>query len=443
MAALAFFSAEPGRRQGRQAPQRADRHESALQITADVEERVRRAIDDGGGGEQNSILETFEDCCGSSARYPLPQIVQLGAAPSHLRARARLQVRRKDFRFMHLNIFRGAPGIRKAWLADFVSRSGMDLLCMTELLGWTEASLTRFALSTGYQHTAFLQTFSKYNIGCISTEDHPMEVLSRKAFKFHGALHVNVSTPRMGSMRVIATHLTPFSHVDRNLEAKALVEIAMSLQSPCILLGDMNSLLKSDAHAYEKQELLRLILSSKPEIQRKAYVRKFLDDRGKALDFSSSDLLLQGGLKPIGTDEFSGSVPTLLHGDSMHLSNMRLDYAFTTTVMTNTFRVGARIVKNLCSAILSDHFPLAGVVAASGGDSLPSTVLDEAVMGCPRDVFCAWSNLLQQEEAAMKKKVMALRRQMADAVEDAKLSLKFETTLGLPIPLRRTNLIPV
>ena len=77
-------------------------------------------------------------------------------------------------------------------------------------------------------------------------------------------------------------------------------------------------------------------------------------------------------------------------------------------------------------AILSDHFPLAGVVAASGGDSLPSTVLDEAVLGCPPCRFVRMVKPPPAGRGSDEKKAMALRRQMADAVEDAKLSLKFD-----------------
>ncbi len=250
-------------------------------------------------------------------------------------------------KILHYNILNGCrkEPERLAQLGAWLRTEAADLVAFNELNGWTSETLASAAATWGYDYAHVMELHSQHHLGVIARD--PFQIVAEIDEGFHhGLLDV-----RCSGLRLLITHLTPVSAVDRHREAELLAERVGGIAGPAILIGDLNTLSPLDAPWYETIDA-RTELSSAPPLR-----RKFLspDD---AIDYGPMQCLLDAGLIDAGAQQqVRHSVPTPFNKDPMHAVLLRLDYALANSAAAGGIQwVCIRHGEEVDS--LSDHYPL-------------------------------------------------------------------------------------
>ncbi|KAI9091824.1 Endonuclease/exonuclease/phosphatase [Phlyctochytrium arcticum] len=186
-----------------------------------------------------------------------------------------------------------------------------------------------------------------------------LEVRTWRDGFWHGALGVKIELPHddMGGLWIIVTHLNPMSVPGRIEEAQKLVGAVQELGGErCVLVGDLNSLAKSDQRQYESKQVSDQMRGDAK------LCRKFMQD--EKIDYGVIECLENAGsLIDVGAlyqrkfGGFGSSVPTMYGVDEMHAMPMRLDYIFASKDLLRHCK-SCIIQNDPTTAALSDHYPV-------------------------------------------------------------------------------------
>ncbi|MBM2622093.1 endonuclease/exonuclease/phosphatase family protein [Actinoplanes sp. LDG1-06] len=250
-------------------------------------------------------------------------------------------------RFMTWNIKTGGKGRLDA-IATVIRRERPDLLALQELRGFDRDDgrvMRELAGATGM--TAHLaRSFLGQPVAVLVRE--PLEIVERAAVRWrlhHAAAIVTVATPA-GRLRVVSTHLNPFSPPRRRREAVWLAHRYNPAKMPTIVAGDLNGLDPGTDHT----ETLR------PQ-------PGFLQARHLAADGTADTravaAFVDAGFTDLWKVAGSGSpltVPTT-RGGGREFSRMRLDYVMASPRIAE----GAKdmvVVRGDETEFASDHYPV-------------------------------------------------------------------------------------
>lgn len=169
----------------------------------------------------------------------------------------------------------------------------------------------------------------------------------------HGLLCI-----RLLNVTLCVTHLHPADARQRRAEARVIVR-HIPAASPFMLVGDLNTLSPLDRASHEDQALVKKVLSG-PNAA--SLARKFLDEQRAHVEYAPMQALLDGPLHDVGASS-GPSVPTLINGDAMHFTQLRLDYCLVNDALLHSCGgqagdVSGKVLRSHGVATLSDHFPL-------------------------------------------------------------------------------------
>ncbi|MBU2666289.1 endonuclease/exonuclease/phosphatase family protein [Actinoplanes bogorensis] len=248
---------------------------------------------------------------------------------------------------MTWNIKTGGRGRLEAIIA-VINRERPDLLALQELRGWEsgDARILRQIADAVDMVPHLARSFLGQPVAVFVRA--PLEVTDRSAVRFrlhHAAAVVTVSTP-MGPLRVVSTHLNPFSPPRRRREAVWLAHRYQPGAVPTVIAGDLNGLDPGTDHTET--------LAPQPGFLRARHLAAdgTADTRavGAFLDAGYTDLWKVAG---------SGSpltVPTT-RGGGREFSRMRLDYV----LAGPSIAAGAKdmvVVRGEETEFASDHYPV-------------------------------------------------------------------------------------
>jgi exodeoxyribonuclease III len=232
-------------------------------------------------------------------------------------------------RVMTWNILNGGHGRHDA-IAAVVDRVRPDVLALQELRGFTGT----FGMVPYRAPSVFGQAVAVL-------VRPPLRAASFRAVRWR--LHHAAAIVQVGDVRVISTHLNPFSPERRRREAVWLAARYGSRRRPVLLAGDLNSL---DPYGDHRDTVATL---DEP------YRRRHLDAAGE-VDTRAVAAFAAGHLTDLWTVAGDGdgrTVPTGLAG--AEFAPMRLDYLLgTPPVAARVRRVW--VVRDDPTA--SDHFPV-------------------------------------------------------------------------------------
>ena len=324
---------------------------------------------------------------------------------------------RLSLRLLQWNIRDGCAddASRLGGIGRWVRASGVDVLGLNELNGWTPGTFGRLAAALGLPHSVLLETGTGYHLGICSRWPMVLDEANVSHPYHHGVLTVQV-----GGVRVTVTHLSPADATARLRETRALLEGQSSRNTPAaasVLMGDLNSLSPLDRDEHAAVGLADRLAADT------ALARKFLlpatastasEDEpdaagggaaGAAIDYAPMGALIDGGLhdaghatslraareaRAAGADDgddarnddpllkeeevevegeeapstvaphelHNHSVPTMINEDFMHAAPMRLDYAMLSPSLRHACEVSTRLVRDADTERLSDHYPL-------------------------------------------------------------------------------------
>ena len=289
---------------------------------------------------------------------------------------------------------------RLGGIGAWVRRSGVDVLGLNELNGWSASTFGQLAQAWGLPYSVLLEGATGYHLGLASRWPLALEEANFSAPFHHGVLIGQVA-----GIRVAVTHLSPADAGARLREAEELVERGRrgGAARGLVLMGDLNTLSPLDTPEHDAIGLAAR-LAADP-----ALARKFLRPATElGIDYAPMAALLRGGLHDAGhatsqraarelatlatlapppEDSAAGavdgaaggvgpsnassaaaraaarelhnhSVPTLINEDAMHAAPMRLDYALLSPALAASCVVTSRLVRDADTERLSDHYPL-------------------------------------------------------------------------------------
>lgn len=247
-----------------------------------------------------------------------------------------------------LNIFRGSSDlIRYKKIVDYIKNENPNILGLAELNGWEKdnfARLNDFLRKTGYPYYSFCKSKSNYHLCIFSKYEITYEKILHKNFRI-GAIVIKIKTPK-SKISIALTHLH-YKNEELRLKELRLLLDALKGKKNVILMGDLNAI--SPINITNRNGLLKQLKSAR--------ITKFgtrvihTDVITTLLENNFIDTL---GQFPEGQHY---SVPTLINSDPDHQINLRLDYIFVSKDLT-TRVINAKIVNNLITNQISDHFPI-------------------------------------------------------------------------------------
>lgn len=272
------------------------------------------------------------------------------------------QAQEKQLKMISYNVLHGFED-DSARMADFVSwvnGQNPDIIAYQELNGFNQEKLETLAARYGHPYVA-INTDVTHPIGLSSR--YPI-VLVHKVMEnmWHSYLYGNIE-----GVHVFVTHLSPFEvELRRNDIRRIMAHIRLLPQDePILLAGDMNALAATDSAAYpasllqsmRKTEGRKEPKSGLPIVKGKTIYRNNLNNG--QLDFTVTNLILQGGLKDALREKHSAfihSVPVKSRQKkNAHLR--RIDYIFINPVIAAGLQK-AEIIKDAVTHKLSDHYPM-------------------------------------------------------------------------------------
>jgi len=141
----------------------------------------------------------------------------------------------------------------KLWLAE----QDADIVGLCECNGWQNFQLDQIKEALGYPHAAFQKASKDTRAHVMVLSKQPIEVVNHDdttvGVYFHALLHVKTF-----GINIIETHLSPRTAAMRLEEVMKCVKPAVEAVAgePCLLMGDMNSIMPSSKTSYDHDELI-------------------------------------------------------------------------------------------------------------------------------------------------------------------------------------------
>jgi len=222
---------------------------------------------------------------------------------------------------------------------DWVSAVDPDIAFYQELNGFTEEEFAALARRCGHPYSVKIKE-DGYRMG-ISAKAQLTEVT-----RVTEGLRLGYIYARALDYHLFAIHFDPFKEEDRLRELEIVLAHARKLPADAkiMIVGDFNSLARSDAEAYSDPQFAVDTLWFTKDAQ---------------LAFSVTDTLLESGFSDaykLCHSEFKRSLPTakrVYQGDR----GRRIDYAFLSPSLKDKC-ASAEIIHDPITRFLSDHYPL-------------------------------------------------------------------------------------
>lgn len=265
---------------------------------------------------------------------------------------------KEKLRVISYNIWNGFEhdASRRANFINWIKGQQLDILAMTELVGFTEKDLGQLASEYGHKYYAIVKE-EGYPVGITSNE--PITVVKKQMEGFwHGMLHVKTH-----GLDMIVTHLSPHDWKFRLKEAQMLTSYIQDNQlDNCMVMGDFNAYSPFDADWVETHAQL-IENMQKWDAEQETY-RNMRDGR---FDYSVLSKFLSIGLTDIcrlyvPADKRTTFPAAFLygwqHGDTrLHGIGERLDYILVSPSLVSRC-LDARIHNGIETEGISDHYPV-------------------------------------------------------------------------------------
>jgi exodeoxyribonuclease-3 len=251
-------------------------------------------------------------------------------------------------RFLTWNIRTGGSGGRLDAIIALLRREQPDLLALQELRGFGGKRIRVVAEALGMTPLLAPSVFGQ-PVAVLARP--PLRIISWSLvrWRLHHAAAVATVPTAAGPVRVISTHLNPFSAHRRFREARWLAGRYGPARGPVLLAGDLNSLEPGVDHT---AALARL-----PE----SYRRRHLDRAGRP-DTRAVAELAAAGLTDLWRTAGVGdgrTVPTTEGGGrEFSAAGMRLDYLLASAPLAGA-ATNVRVLRGAEAEYASDHYPLA------------------------------------------------------------------------------------
>jgi endonuclease/exonuclease/phosphatase family metal-dependent hydrolase len=141
----------------------------------------------------------------------------------------------------------------KLWLAE----QDADIVGLCECNGWENFQLDQIKEALGYPHAAFQKASKDTRAHVMVLSKQPIEVVNHDdttvGVYFHALLHVKTF-----GINIMETHMSPRTAAMRLEEVMKCVKPAVEAVAgePCLLMGDMNSIMPSSKTSYDHDELI-------------------------------------------------------------------------------------------------------------------------------------------------------------------------------------------
>ena len=243
---------------------------------------------------------------------------------------------------MTYNIRDGGRPDRLPAVAQVIRAERPDVLALQELRGFDAATLGRFAEGLGMTGYLARSWLGQPVALLVRSPDAVLDGRRIRGPFHHAAAELTVATDA-GPLRIIGTHLNPYSGSRRLAEARWLVR-ELDPAALVLVLGDLNTLDPWTDH----DERLRAL---PPRYRIRHRWRGRVDTRavGTLIDAGLVDLARHAG-HPAHT------VPTT-RGGGQEFSRMRLDYLLATAPLA-AWSTGCRVVAGGPAEYASDHYPV-------------------------------------------------------------------------------------
>lgn len=269
---------------------------------------------------------------------------------------------KEQFKVLSYNIWNGfdwgKDQVRKKKTVEWIKAQNADVVALQELCGYTRNQLKQDAMEWGHAYVEILKT-EGYPVGITSSK--PIEIKDKIFDKMHhGALFC-----RTWDIDFMVVHLSPFSHVKRNEEARIIVQrLKMENENQCLVLGDFNAVSPFDADLYkDNSSLIPSMIES--EKQHK-HVRNLLHGQleyGVMSRFISCPLIDVVQMHTKGIDQRI-SCPTQVFekqpGEGRSSKSQRIDYILASPELAETC-INAGVANQEDTYYLSDHYPVVAV----------------------------------------------------------------------------------
>jgi exodeoxyribonuclease-3 len=235
----------------------------------------------------------------------------------------------------------------------FVKSLDPDIVATQEMNGWKQKTLEE--LGKSYGHAYALQS-KEEGFPVALTSKTPMVNFKKVTENmWHSYIYAKVK-----GLHLFVIHFSPFSYVKRLEEVENILAQVKEIPSeePILIMGDFNSLVETDATAYDK----KVVEAMKNQEQQQAHIRNL--NHGK-IDYSVLGKLAEAGFKDsyrLMHSEFTGTVPTRKDGKGNWKKDnqgtqKRIDFLWCNETASKLV-TKSEIIKNELTDVISDHYPV-------------------------------------------------------------------------------------
>lgn len=241
------------------------------------------------------------------------------------------------------NLFEGAHATN-AELVGFVNDELPDVVCLQEANGWgddNERRAKEFAEETGLWYYIYGDSNTPFKLATFSRLPFVSSAVHKNGL-WHSAIQAGIYLPDRSVAQILNIHLDPRRESNRVGESRIL---AQSLGTKALIMGDFNSLNRSDNY----EPGLAKALSAKG-------IHKFGET---ALCFEVMEFWAEQGFTDVALhlDANKWTVPTPANSDPYHADRLRLDYMLATSDLLPSV-TSLVTPKNSLTDKISDHYPL-------------------------------------------------------------------------------------
>lgn len=252
----------------------------------------------------------------------------------------------KNLKIISYNVLEGLQqdSTNQSKFVEWVRRINPDVVAFQEMNKFTQQSLEDFAKR--YNHSyAILSKLDGYPVAISSK--HPIVNVQKVVDNmWHAYIYANID-----NIHLFVIHFSPHVLAKRQEEVKAIIAHAKTLpqSEPILIMGDFNSLDKSDASQYTE----KMVQEMREREIKSAHIRNLNNGN---LDYSVMDYLKINGFIDtfwLTNKEFKPSVTTPKYGTP----SRRIDFIWANKVAADKVIDGTIIHDNYTN-IMSDHYPV-------------------------------------------------------------------------------------
>ena len=252
-----------------------------------------------------------------------------------------------NFKILSYNVLYGLQNdslIKKDYI-KWVNSISPDIVAYQEMNSFTQKSLEQFALLYGHPYAVLSKT---EGFPVALTSRYPIVDVQKVVDNMHHVyLYANVK-----NINIFVIHFSPFSYQKRQFEVTEVLARAalISNKERIIIMGDFNSLSRSDSSEYNEDALNAQIIREKKE----NHIRNLKDGK---FDYSVTNSMEDAGYKDLvrgSHSDFQFSVPTKKYGEK-YLK--RIDFIWVNSRFKKD-AISADIIRDEVTNRISDHYPV-------------------------------------------------------------------------------------